>query len=73
MLNNPRARLMDERNQLLHEFGHGPYRDGLVRDRIKAIEKEIERIPVIADNFRPVSGPVASLVKVIQQLEKAEQ
>ena len=39
-----RDRLDHERNRLMHEFGEGPFRDGQIRDRIKAIDNELARL-----------------------------
>lgn len=39
-----RDRLDHERNRLMHEFGEGPFRDGQIRDRIKAIDAELARL-----------------------------
>lgn len=36
-------RLEDERNVLMNSFGHGPFRDGICRDRIAQIDAEIAR------------------------------
>lgn len=34
-------RLEDERNVLMHSFGEGAWHDGLVRDRIEEIDREL--------------------------------
>ena len=36
-------RLLDEKNVLLNKYGYGQYMDGLVRQRIEAIDRELAR------------------------------
>ena len=47
MSDNPTRRLErleEERNTLMNSFGHGPFRDGLCRDRIAQIDAEIRAL-----------------------------
>ena len=39
-----RDRLDHERHVLMHAFGGGSFRDGQVRDRIDAIDRELARL-----------------------------
>lgn len=37
-------RLEDERWELLNSYGYGSYHDGLVTERLRKVEAEIERL-----------------------------
>lgn len=41
MSDKRRASLQDERHRLMHEYGQGAYRDGLIRDRIAEIDRRL--------------------------------